>query len=309
MRLTFMGTPEAAVPALRRCHADGHEVVAVWTQPDRPTGRGKRVAMPAVKEVALEYGITVQQPVSLKTPEAGALFAAGAPDVGVVVAYGRILPREFLRVPRLGCINLHFSLLPLYRGAAPVNWAIVNGQTKTGVTTMMMDQGLDTGPILLQRETPIGKNEAVPELMRRLATIGAELLSETLVRLSQIAPSPQDHHNATFAPMLKKEDGLIDWTADAFAIERGIRGFQPWPNAYTHYRFRNLIIWRGIPKAGEPNQPFAGEIAAAHGDELIVRCGESTRLVLLEVQWDGKRRMGVRDFLNGTSLRVGERLG
>jgi methionyl-tRNA formyltransferase len=309
MRLTFMGTPEAAVPALRRCLADGHEVVAVWTQPDRPTGRGKRVAMPGVKEVALECGITVQQPVSLKTPEAGALFAAGAPDFGVVVAYGRILPREFLRVPRLGCINLHFSLLPLYRGAVPVNWAIVNGQTKTGVTTMMMDQGLDTGPILLHRETPIGKNDAAPELMRRLATIGADLLSETLVRLSQITPSPQDPHNATFAPMLKKEDGLIDWMADAFAIERGIRGFQPWPNAYTHYRFQNLIIWRGIPKAGEPNQALAGEISAAHGDELIVRCGENSELVLLEVQWEGKQRMGVRDFLNGTSLRVGERLG
>jgi methionyl-tRNA formyltransferase len=309
MRLIFMGTPAAAVPALQRCFEDGHEIVAVWTQPDRALGRGNRVTALPVKEFALTHGLAVHQPANIKIPEARELFSAQDADIAIIVAYGKILPSEFLRAPRFGCMNLHFSLLPLYRGAAPVNWTIVNGESKTGVTTMLIDEGLDTGPILLQRETPIGKNEAAPELMKRLATIGAELLSETLARLSQIVSCPQDHRKATFAPMLKKEDGLIDWTADAFAIERGIRGFQPWPNAYTRHGARSLIIWRALPIASKLNEAVAGEIVAAHGNELIVQCGESTALRLLEVQWEGKRRLSVRDFLNGTHLRVGQGVG
>lgn len=304
-----MGTPAAAVPALQRCFEDGHEIVAVWTQPDRALGRGNRVTALPVKEFALTHGLAVHQPANIKIPEARELFSAQDADIAIIVAYGKILPSEFLRAPRFGCMNLHFSLLPLYRGAAPVNWTIVNGESKTGVTTMLIDEGLDTGPILLQRETPIGKNEAAPELMKRLATIGAELLSETLARLSQIVSCPQDHRKATFAPMLKKEDGLIDWTADAFAIERGIRGFQPWPNAYTRHGARSLIIWRALPIASKLNEAVAGEIVAAHGNELIVQCGESTALRLLEVQWEGKRRLSVRDFLNGTHLRVGQGVG
>src|SRR6187200_1106304 len=207
MRITFMGTPQAAVPTLRQCVADGHEVVAVWTQPDRPSGRGNKVSFSPVKEFALSHGLSVFQPTRIKNDEAKQLFASHDADVAVVVAYGRILPDEFLRAPRRGCINVHFSLLPLYRGAAPANWAIVNGEVETGVTTMFIEPALDTGPILLQRRTPIGDMETAPELMERLSLVGAELLGETLSRLHELTPTPQRDQDATFAPILKKEDG------------------------------------------------------------------------------------------------------
>jgi len=233
MRIVFMGTPQAAVPTLRRIVADGHEVVAVWTQPDRPSGRGNKVAFSPVKEFAVSHALAVHQPQRIKTEETKQLFASHDADVAVVVAYGRILPEEFLRAPQRGCINVHFSLLPKYRGAAPTNWAIVNGESETGVTTMFMEPALDTGPILLQQVTPIDASETAPELMQRLSQTGAELLSETLARLDELTPQPQDDKQATFAPIIKKEDGLIDWSTTAIRIERGIRGFQPWPTAYT----------------------------------------------------------------------------
>src|SRR5919199_4290512 len=233
MRLIFMGTPDAAVPTLRRCLTDGHEVAAVWTQPDRPAGRGNRLHVPPVKEFALAHGLTVHQPQKIKTDEARELFAAHDADAGVVVAYGRILPSSFLRAPRRGCVNVHFSLLPKYRGAAPVNWAIVRGERESGVTTMQIDEGLDTGAILLQRATHIGAEETAPELLARLAELGAELLSETLTRFDEIEPRPQRAEDATLAPMLRREDGLVGWALDAPDIERRVRGFQPWPNAYT----------------------------------------------------------------------------
>src|SRR5919206_516112 len=223
MRIVFMGTPQAAVPTLRQCVDDGHEVVAVWTQPDKPSGRGNKIAFSPVKEFALAHGLSVFQPARIKTEESKQLFASHDADVAVVVAYGRILPDEFLRAPRRGCINVHFSLLPRYRGAAPANWAIINGDKETGVTTMFIEPTLDTGPILLQRKTEIGETETAPELMERLAEIGAGLLGETLARLDEITPRPQSNDNATFAPILKKEDGLIDWSQSAFAIERRVR--------------------------------------------------------------------------------------
>src|SRR5215217_7102850 len=191
MKIVFMGTPQAAVPTLRRCLEDGHEVVAVWTQPDKPAGRGNKVAFTPVKEFALAHGLSVFQPARIKNDEAKELFASHDADVAVVVAYGRILPDEFLRAPRRGCINVHFSLLPLYRGAAPANWAIVNGEPETGVTTMFIEPTLDTGPILLQRKTEIGAAETAPELMARLSEIGAGLLSKTLSRLNELTPRPQ----------------------------------------------------------------------------------------------------------------------
>src|ERR1044072_7627990 len=215
MRIVFMGTPQAAVPTLRQCVEDGHEVVAVWTQPDKPAGRGKKIAISPVKEFALAHGLNVVQPARIKTEEAKQLFASHDADVAVVVAYGRILPDEFLRAPRRGCINVHFSLLPLYRGAAPASWAIVNGETETGVTTMFIEPTLDTGPILLQSKTQIGPNETAPELMRRLAEIGAGLFGETRARLDELTPRHQHDRDATFAPILKKEDGLIDWSQSA----------------------------------------------------------------------------------------------
>lgn len=309
MRVVFMGTPESAVPTLARCLADGHEVVAVWTQPDRPAGRGGKLRPSPVKEFALAHGIAVHQPDRIKTPDAAALFAAHQADVAVVVAYGRILPPAFLRAPQRGCINVHFSLLPKYRGAAPVNWAIIRGECETGVTTMLMDEGLDTGPILLQRATPIGEEETAPELMARLAEMGAELLSETLQRLDQLEPQPQKEAEASFAPLLKREDGLIDWTADATTIERRVRGLQPWPNAFTSFRGQRWIIWRARAEATPKAHRLPGEIVEATGDRLVVACGEGTALRLIEVQPEGRRRMGARDLINGARIAVGERVG
>jgi methionyl-tRNA formyltransferase len=313
MRIVFMGTPAAAVPTLQRCLESGHEIVAVWTQPDRPAGRGKHLALSPVKEFAQAHKLAVHQPAKIRTPEARDLFASHQADVAVVVAYGRILPLEFLRAPRRGCLNVHFSLLPLYRGAAPVNWAIVNGETKSGVTTMFIEEQLDAGPILLQRETEIGATETAPELMTRLAPMGAELLGETLDQLDTLTAQSQHDRDATFAPILKKEDGLIDWNLDAFAIERRVRGLQPWPNAHSHWRSRNLIIWRATAEenAGALAQleQAPGEVVMAHGDDLIVNCGANTNLRLLELQPEGKRRLSARDFLNGNHLELGERIG
>jgi methionyl-tRNA formyltransferase len=306
-----MGTPESAVPSLQRLLQDGHEVVAVWTQPDKPAGRGDKMRSPPIKEFALEHGLHIEQPKRIKTDHAKELFASYNADVAVVVAYGRILPPEYLSAPRRGCINVHFSLLPLYRGAAPANWAIVNGEKKTGVTTMFIEEELDSGPILLQRETLIGETETAPELMARLSEVGAELLSETISQLDVITPRPQHDRDATFAPLLARADGLIKWSSNANTIERCVRGFQPWPNAYTFHKSHRLIIWRAsvepLPAVDEGKQD--GEVIIAHGDDLLVNCGEGTALRLLEVQPEAKRRMTVRDFLNGTHLKSGDRFG
>lgn len=304
-----MGTPQAAVPTLRQCVADGHEVVAVWTQPDKPAGRGNKVTFSPVKEFALSHGLEVFQPARIKNEEAKQLFASHDADVAVVVAYGRILPDVFLRAPRRGCINVHFSLLPLYRGAAPTNWAIVNGERETGVTTMFIEPTLDTGPILLQSKTEIGETETAPELMERLAEIGAGLLGETLARLGDLTPRPQHDRDATFAPILEKEDGLIDWSRSALEIERRVRGFQPWPNAYTTFNSKGLTIWRAQPVESSNPNATPGEVIVAHGDELLVSCGEQTALRLLEVQPEARKRLTVRDFVNGLHVKVGDRFG
>ena len=302
-----MGTPLAAVQTLQRCLEDGHEVVAVWTQPDRPAGRGNKLTQTPVKEFALKHGLTVHQPAKIRNEEALALFASHDADLSVVVAYGRILPSTFLRAPRRGCINVHFSLLPQYRGAAPINWAIVRGEKETGVTTMQMDEGLDTGAILLQRGTTIGEAETAPQLMSRLSVMGADLLGETLAKLDEINPREQNEEKATFAPVLQREDGLVDWALDAAQIERRVRGFQPWPNVYTRHNRQRLVIWRASVVSDQHLQGSVSEIVKAHGDELIVACGDETLLRLHEVQPEGKRRLSVRDFLNGARVRAGER--
>ncbi len=304
-----MGTPQAAVPTLRRCLEDGHEVAAVWTQPDRPSGRGNKVSFSPVKEFALSQGLTVQQPARIKNDEARALFASHDADIAVVVAYGRILPEEFLKTPARGCINVHFSLLPKYRGAAPANWAIVRGEKQTGVTTMFIEPTLDTGPILLQRATQIGETETAPELMQRLSEIGAELLGETLSRLDEIRPQPQDDTQATFAPILKKEDGLINWSLEAAAIEQRIRGLQPWPNAYTRFNSRGLTIWEAQALLSVAPGVQPGEVAVALRDELVVQCGHNTALRVLEVQPEARKRLAARDFINGMHVKVGDRFG
>ena len=304
-----MGTPESAVPSLQQLLNDGHDVVAVWTQPDKPAGRGEQMRVSPVKAFALAHDLKIEQPRKIKIDETKKLFASYEAEVAVVVAYGRILPSEYLSAPRRGCINLHFSLLPLYRGAAPANWAIVNGETKTGVTTMFIEEELDAGPILLQRETIIGETETAPELMQRLAVTGAELLKETIGQLDSITPRPQRAHEATFAPVLMKTDGAVDWSKPAASIERCVRGFQPWPTAYTHLAGRRLIIWKAVTDGGDFGEADPGEIVMAQGDTLVVRCGEESSLRLLEVQPEAKRRMSVRDFLNGMRLKAGDRFG
>ena len=309
MRVVFMGTPESAVPSLRRLIDDGHEVVAVWTQPDKPAGRNHELRVSPAKEFAFARGLSVQQAAKIKNDEAKTLFASHNADVAVVVAYGKILPAEFLNAPRHGCINVHFSLLPKYRGAAPVNWAIVNGETETGVTTMRIVEELDAGPILLRRATEIEERETAPELSARLAEMGADLLSETLKRIETIEPQPQRGEEATFAPILKREDGMIDWSMDAFAIERRVRGFQPWPRAFTLRETRRLIVWRAAAEKVDAALARAGQIVEADGDSLRVACAEETTLRLLELQSESGRRMSTRDFLNGTRLEPGEILG
>jgi methionyl-tRNA formyltransferase len=304
-----MGTPHAAVPTLRQIVNDGHEVVAVWTQPDKPSGRGNKLSLPPVKEFALAHNLSVYQPARIRSDEAKQLFASHDADVAVVVAYGRILPDDFLRAPRRGCINVHFSLLPLHRGAAPANWAIINGETETGVTTMFIEPALDTGPILLQQKTTIGEKETAPELMQRLAESGAELLGDTLTRLDDLTPRPQHDADATFAPVLRKEDGLIDWSLSAFAIERRVRGFQPWPNAYTSFNSKGLTIWSAEPVISTATSVAPGEIILAQRDQLIVSCGDQTALRLIEVQPESRKRITVREFISGARLKVGDRFG
>ncbi len=312
MRVIFMGTPEAAVPTLRKLLESEHEVLAVFTQPDRPTGRHQVLTPPPVKRVAQEAGIPVHQPEKLKTNEdVRAVIHALGPDVIVVVAYGKILPPWLLQIPRLGCVNVHFSLLPKYRGAAPVQWAIARGEAVTGVTTMLMDEGVDTGPILLQRECPIGPDETAPELTERLAHLGAELLLETLKGLSQgrIQPRPQDEAQASYAPLLRREHGWVDWNRSAWEIRNRIRGFQPWPGAWTRLGGARLILWRAQAEEGEPSPWPPGTICAIERQALLVVCGGATRLRITELQLEGKRRLPASEFLKGARVDVGVRLG
>ena len=309
MRLVFMGTPDSAVPSLRRLLDDGHEIVAVWTQPDRPAGRGNKIHQSPVKEFAVSHNLPVIQLLKIKTEEAKEQFASHQADAAIVVAYGRILPATFLNAPALGCINVHFSLLPEYRGAAPVNWAIVNGEKATGVTTMKIVEELDAGPILLQRRTEISESETAPELMARLAEVGAKLLSETLKQIQSLEPQAQQNDRATFAPILKRADGLIDWSLDAHAIARRVRGLQPWPNAFTTFRSHRLIIWEAAPEWIEQLRFAPGQIIEARGDRLVVAAAGGTALRISELQTEGGRRLKARDFLNGTHINVGELLG
>ena len=308
-----MGTPKAAVPSLERILRDGHEVAAVYTQPDRPSGRGNKVTFSPVKEFALQHDLPVFQPLKVKTPEALAEFQSHKADVAVVAAYGRILPQTFLDAYPNGAINVHFSLLPKYRGAAPVNWAIVNGETRTGVTTMQMDSGLDTGDILLKRETEIGPHETSIELMDRLSFIGADLISETLAMYHELSGQKQDHDQSTLAPMMKREDGLVNWEFAAGEIVNRIRGFQPFPGSFSHYKGQKITIWKAEQISNLEfqisNSRCRGEIIEAKGDNLLIQCGNETILKIAEIQPEGKRRMPVRDFVNGVQPRAGEIFG
>lgn len=304
-----MGTPQFAVPTLEAVIREGHQVVAVYTQPDRPKGRGQQLAASPVKLSALAHGIPVHQPERVRRPEVVAELASMQADAMVVVGYGQIIPQSIIDLPPLGIINVHASLLPKYRGAGPIQWAIANGESVTGVTTMRIDAGLDTGDMLLKRETPIDPNETAIELGSRLAVIGAELLVETLPGLSSgaIVPVPQDNTQASLAPILKKEDGLIDWTLPASRIHNRIRGFLPWPGGYSTFRGQILHIWRATVSADSLSAP-AGMIVPA-GGRMLVACGEGTAIECLEVQLEGRKKIAASAFLNGQRLLNLETLG
>jgi methionyl-tRNA formyltransferase len=297
------------------------KVEGVVTQPDRPRGRGQDISIPPVKSAATAAGIPVYQPQKIRAAEAYEYFRSIAPDVVVIIAYGQIIPARLISIPRLGWINLHASLLPKYRGAAPIHWAIASGETCTGLTTMQIDAGLDTGPILLKHETEIAPDEDAPQLFARLAEAGAPLMLATLRALERgaITPIPQDDSQATLAPPLKKEDGRIDWSLPAHKIYNRIRGFQPWPGAFTQFRGRQCAIW-GKPTAQQP--PVSGKAPGSppavpetpgtlrtSGNESQVVCGEETTLRLEFIQLEGRKRITAREFANGARLAPGERFG
>jgi methionyl-tRNA formyltransferase len=304
MKLVFMGTPAFAVPTLERIVEAGHDVVAVFTQPDRPKGRGQKDAMPPVKESALRLGLPVHQPERVRHPEIVQQLGALSPEAMVVVGYGQIIPQTILDMPPLGIINVHASLLPKYRGAAPIQWSIARGETRTGVTTMQIDAGLDTGAMLLKWETDIGPEETALALGERMAIAGADLLVRTLAELPEIRPEPQDDAQATYAPVLKKEDGRIDWSMSAQEIVNRTRGFLPWPGSYGFLRGQRVHVWKA--RAVDESLP-PGELRVI-GKKLYAGCSGGS-IELLEVQLEGKKRMAVAAFLNGIALTAGEALG
>lgn len=305
MRIVFAGTPEFAVPALDALVDAGHDIAAVYTQPDRPAGRGRRLLASPVKQRALERVIPVEQPESLKSSEAQARLRAYAPEVMVVVAYGLLLPQAVLDIPRHGCLNIHASLLPRWRGAAPIQRAIEAGDTESGVAIMQMERGLDTGAVLLEKRAPIGQSETGGELHDRLATLGAVAIVEALARLDELEPRTQDDASASYARKLDKHEARIDWNDDARVIERRVRAFNPWPVAFTLLESQPLRIWRAeaIEANGEP-----GTVIAAGSQGIDVATGAGA-LRILELQPAGKRVLSAAEFLNGHPLAVGTRLG
>jgi methionyl-tRNA formyltransferase len=301
MRVAFFGTPAFAVPTLNILFSEGHEVAAVVAQPDRAVGRGQQLASPPTVVLARERGAPVFQPTKLKSGEFPPAFAALGVDVAVVVAYGRILPLGILQTPRRGCINVHASLLPRWRGAAPIQWSILGGDSETGITTMQMAEGLDTGDMLLQERTAIGPEETAGQLHDRLAPMGADLLARTLRELDALRPIPQDEARATYASMLSREMSTIDWTRSANDVDRRVRGLSPWPGTTTSFRGETLKILRVRPTEGRGTP---GELLSG----ALVACGEGA-VELVEVQVAGKKAVRGRDFVNGSRVGPGERLG
>jgi methionyl-tRNA formyltransferase len=312
MRLVFCGTPEFAVPTLDALLAYGHEIALVVTQPDRPSGRGLEVVASPVKQSAQRHGLRIEQPERIKKNEGfRALLESAAPEAIIVVGYGRIIPPWMLSLPRFGNINLHASLLPEYRGAAPIQWAIAEGETITGVTTMQLDEGLDTGDILMQGQLQIGNDETAPMLSARLAVIGAELMVATLnvVQNGTVVREPQDDSLASLAPILRKEDGIANFEFPALRIYNRLRGFQPWPGCYTSFRGKRLAITAAQPLQKARSAQDENGAAMIEEDRFYVACGENSALELLEVQPEGKRRMSAADFLRGYRPQAGEKLG
>lgn len=307
MRVVFMGTPDFAVPSLKRLIADGHTVSLVVTQADKPKGRGQVMTPPPVKAYAIEQGLPVFQPTKMKTEETLETIKAATPDVIVVVAFGRILPPSILELPRYGCVNVHGSLLPRYRGAAPIQWAVINGDEEAGVTTMQMNEGLDTGDMLLVSKRPLSEDMTGGELFDLLCEDGAALLSETLKGLESgsIQPIPQNDEEATYAPMLDKSMSRIDWSLPAKTLQNRIRGLNPWPSAVTTYKGKTLKIHSS--KVGDSTNESPGTVISTV--PLQIACGDGMALQPLQVQLEGSKRMAAEDFLRGRPMTVGEKLG
>lgn len=306
MRIVYMGTPDFAVPALEAIIAARHDVVGVFTNPDRPSGRGKTLTPSPVKQCAVAHGVEVCQPEHFRRdPNALATLQRWAPDCAVVAAYGQILPQAALDVPRLDCVNIHASLLPRYRGAAPINWCIIRGESETGICTMQMEAGLDTGPVLMRGALPIGPLETAGELHDRLMTLGAQLIVPTLQALGDgtITPQPQDDALATYAPMMTKDTGRIDWTASATDVANLIRGVNPWPGAWSHYDGARIKVHLARPVDAPAAEPG---VVVDTNRRLIVACGDGA-VELLQLQAPGARAMSALDFLNGTSVTAGGR--
>ena len=308
LSIIFMGTPEFAVPALYALHQKGHHLLLVVTQPDRPKGRGRKMQASPIKTAALKLNCPVIQPESIKAAEFIETLKAARPDVIAVVAYGHILPKEILRIPRYGAVNIHASLLPKYRGPAPIQWAIINGETETGVTAMQMAPGLDTGKILMQQTERIKQTDTASILHDRLAQAGADLLLKTVMKIQSksLQPIPQDHARATYAPLLSKKDGRIDWKKSARQVDAFIRGMTPWPGAFTYHGDRRLKIFSSKPidlNHGET----PGSVLKGFADELRIAAGDGA-LLILEIQEDSGRRMKTKDFLRGHAIIPSERL-
>lgn len=312
MHLIFMGTPDFAVPSLHALVEAGHQVSCVYTQPDRPAGRGNKLSASPMKEAALALGIQVEQPQKVRAPEVVEQLRSSAPEAIIVVGYGQIIPRSIIDIPPFGIINVHGSLLPRYRGAAPIQWAVANGETLTGITTMQINEGLDTGDMLLKAATPIGPDETAIDVWYRLADIGASLLVDTLEELEQgaLSPEPQNHAAATLAPILKREDGKVDWSRPASAIYNRYRGFQPWPGAFTTFRGTRLQLKEIAPAAERPSHAATKPGALLiDGKRLFVVAGDGAALEILRVQLEGKAAVTADAFLNGAHLHAGEQLG
>ena len=305
MRIVFMGTPDFAVPSLRRLVDDGHEVVGVFTQPDKPKGRGYRLLPPPVKALALERGLPVFQPSKLRNGEAFQILQGLSPELIVVVAYGKILPKELLDLPPFGCVNVHGSLLPRWRGAAPIQWSVLSGDAEGGVTAMYMAEGLDTGDVILRRATPIGPEETSDELYARLSLLGAEALSETvgLIAAGRAPRTPQGEAGACYAPMLTKELAKIDFTKPAAEVVNLVRGMNSWPVAHTLLDGKLLKVYRARPAAGS-----GAPGTVLEDGRLVVACGAGA-VEFLELQAEGKKRMAAADYLRGRPVKRGTRLG
>ena len=306
MKIVFMGTPDFAVPTLEALYQSRHEIAAVVTQPDKPKGRGKAMAMPPVKEKALEYGIPVYQPVKIRETSCVDYLRTFQPDVIVVVAFGQILPKEILDMTPYGCINVHASLLPSYRGAAPIQWAVIAGDEMAGVTTMQMDAGLDTGDMLAKAATPVGRKTG-QELHDELAQMGAELLVDTLDHLGELPRVKQDDALSTYAPMISKKEGHLDFSQTPVRLERTIRAFDPWPGSFGYLGDKMMKFWRAEVPGIQTDAADGTVVAAGEAGIDIAACGGILRVT--EIQMPGKKRVEVKEYLKGNSIEIGTVLG